>query len=313
MPQRFTAEVVQMLEHIPNAFYALDRDLRFIHLNRRILELMRKSEEELIGKYIWDVYPNWIGTEFQQTLHDSLKNGTVGHIEQYYKPASQWVEVYAYPSEYGLAIYVNDITARKKMADHLFLLNRAGDVLAANHDIEEGLEQLGQLLVPGFADWFTIDHLVEDKVEILIMRHEDQEKVRWGMDYRARTEVEFRKPKRGSLGWVIRIGTPVLLNGVTEEMVGEVASDPEHLEVLRKLDIKAAMIVPVAMRGKTIGALTFLSSDPDKQFDESDLDFARNLASRIGLAIANARMFEDAKRELSRKIRSGELRFPVSE
>ena len=50
MQSRFTPEVIQMLEHIPNAIYAQDQDLRFKFANKRMLEFMFKAEEDIIGK-----------------------------------------------------------------------------------------------------------------------------------------------------------------------------------------------------------------------------------------------------------------------
>lgn len=305
MPGRFTPEVIQLLEHIPNAFYALDQDLRFIHANRRVQELMGRKERELIGRLIWDVFPHYRGSPLFDTLTGAVETGIPAHLEEYFPPLSRWFEVYAYPSEYGLAVYVNDITDRKKTEIHLGLLNRAGERLAMNHDTGEALEQVGRLVVPGYADWFTVDMLKGDRVELLVMTHEDPEKVKWGVAYRERTEIDIVHPKPGSVGWVIRIGVPLLVNMASDELVKAAAQDEEHLEVLQQLQIHSSMVVPMPFKGRNIGAVTFISSRPDHRYDEADLSFAKDLAIRIGLTIENAQLFEEAKRELSARIRQG--------
>jgi hypothetical protein len=51
----------------------------------------------------------------------------------------------------------------------------------------------------------------------------------------------------------LQIGVPLLFNDITDELIAGAASDEEHLEVLRRLNIKGSIIVPIPMRDKTIG------------------------------------------------------------
>lgn len=305
MSGRFTPEVIQILEHIPNAFYALDRDMRFIHVNKRVQELMKKAHPELIGNSIWEAFPQFIDTPLYQALNKAAETGEPVRMEDYFLPPGRWFEVYAYPSEYGLAVYVNDITDRKKAEVHLHLLNKAGERLAMIHDTQEALEQVGRLIVPGYADWFTVDILRNDRVELLVLANEDPDKVRWGTEYRSRTGVDIIRPKPGSVGWVIRLGLPLLVTEVSPEALQAAAQDEEHAAVLRQLDIRSSMVVPMPFKGRNIGAVTFISSRPEQLYDDADLAFAQDLAIRIGLTLEHAQLFQEAKKELSARIRQG--------
>jgi GAF domain-containing protein len=296
-----------MLEHTPNAFYALDNNLCFLYANRRIQELMNLPEDGLIGKCLRDLRPASIGSTLFQLMEHALATGETGHLEEYFPPLNKWFEVYIYPSDYGLAIYVNDITGRKKSEQQLHILNQAGFILATDHDITSALNRISDLVVPAFSDWFTIDHLKDDSVSVLAMGHTDPQNLRWGLEYRSRTEIDLEKPKPGSVGWVIRIGTPVCFNGVTDDQIRAAAADEEHYAVLKRLNIKSSIIVPMPMRGRTIGALTFISSQPGKVYDEADLHFASDLAIRVGLTIENSRLFDEMKKDLAQKIRMNSL------
>jgi GAF domain-containing protein len=66
------------------------------------------------------------------------------------------------------------------------------------------------------------------------------------------------------------------------------------------------------MRDKTIGALTFISSTPERRYDDSDLRFASDLAILIGLTIENRRMFDEMKKDLARKIKENSLKLTDS-
>ncbi len=58
------------------------------------------------------------------------------------------------------------------------------------------------------------------------------------------------------------------------------------------------MIVPLAARGRTLGALTLLSTRPGRHYTEADLALAMHLARRSSLAIDNARLYDAAERSL---------------
>jgi serine phosphatase RsbU (regulator of sigma subunit) len=51
------------------------------------------------------------------------------------------------------------------------------------------------------------------------------------------------------------------------------------------------MVVPLAARGRVLGALTFVSSTASRHFEQADLELAEDLARRAGLAVDNAMLF----------------------
>ena len=55
------------------------------------------------------------------------------------------------------------------------------------------------------------------------------------------------------------------------------------------------MVVPIAGRGGVIGSLTFVTADSGRSYTERDLAFAEDLEKRAGLALDNARLFEQER------------------
>jgi len=53
------ARVRRILESITDAFFALDRDWRFTYLNREAEKLLQRSAVDLLGKTLWDEFPEW--------------------------------------------------------------------------------------------------------------------------------------------------------------------------------------------------------------------------------------------------------------
>ena len=96
---------------------------------------------------------------------------------------------------------------------------------------------------------------------------------------------------------VLRSGRPELVPRITEAMLDEVDLDDEHREILRELDLKSSMIVPLVARGRTLGAITFVSAESGRRYGPDDLELAEELARRAAMAVDNARLYEEARRE----------------
>jgi PAS domain S-box-containing protein len=106
-----------ILGSITDGFFALDAEWRFLYVNKRAERFVQKNATELLGKVIWDVFPEAIGTAFQISYERARNKHSAVSFEAYYPPLAAWFAVKAYPTEYGgLAVYFRDITAEKKTA-----------------------------------------------------------------------------------------------------------------------------------------------------------------------------------------------------
>ncbi|HYG09152.1 MAG TPA: ATP-binding protein [Pyrinomonadaceae bacterium] len=103
-----------ILESISDAFYALDREWRFTYLNRRCEPILRRSREELLGKNIWEEFPDATGTIISEQFHKAVAERVTVTFETFYQPLDAWIEVRAYPSPDGLSVYFHDINKRKQ-------------------------------------------------------------------------------------------------------------------------------------------------------------------------------------------------------
>ena len=57
--------------------------------------------------------------------------------------------------------------------------------------------------------------------------------------------------------------------------------------------MRSAIIVPMTTRGRTLGALTWVSGKSGRRFDEQDVELAQELARRCATAIDNARLYSE--------------------
>lgn len=107
-----TAEI---LESIGQAFYALDRQLRFVYVNQVAERAWRRSREDLLGEIATEAFPGWAGTESYTAHQRVLETGRPLSIETYSAIVGAPVEINIFPRTGGLAVYFHDISARKRM------------------------------------------------------------------------------------------------------------------------------------------------------------------------------------------------------
>ena len=103
-----------LLQSMGDAFVSLDCGWRYTFVNDKALALMAKSREELLGKVLWEVFPETVGTVFDAELHHVMNKREPAVFEPYYSPYKMWLEIHAYPHEEGIAIFYTDITERKQ-------------------------------------------------------------------------------------------------------------------------------------------------------------------------------------------------------
>ena len=103
-----------VLAGISDAFSALDFEFRYTFVNDRVAELAGIPKEKLLGRVIWEVFPDAVGGEFYRLAHQVMKTRTPAHAEIFYKPWERWLDTRLYPTKDGLVIFRADITDQKK-------------------------------------------------------------------------------------------------------------------------------------------------------------------------------------------------------
>ncbi len=108
-------KVSRILESITDLFFFLDSEWRFVDVNRRTESRFGKNRQELIGKRMWDVFPEAVNTPLFANFHQALEEMRPAHFEVApgFVPGI-WFETHAYPSAEGLTVYLRDITERKR-------------------------------------------------------------------------------------------------------------------------------------------------------------------------------------------------------
>ena len=114
-----TLRAVPVVDRVTDAFFALDTDFRFTYLNDRAEDLLERSRGRLIGRVMWDEFPQTVETQFPDGFYQAMDEQVPVSFEIYHTPLETWFETRAYPSESGLSVFMRDITARKRQETSL--------------------------------------------------------------------------------------------------------------------------------------------------------------------------------------------------
>ena len=108
-----------ILESISDAFYTVDHEWRFTYVNSKAEELWGRSREELLGKNIWEEFPQAEDSESYRQIRRAMEERVTTEFETISPVLGTWVAGRAYPSREGLSVYFQDVTERKRAEDAL--------------------------------------------------------------------------------------------------------------------------------------------------------------------------------------------------
>jgi PAS domain S-box-containing protein len=118
--ERARQETRAILEGISDGFFALDRERRFVYVNREAERFWGKPREELVGKDIREVFPRAVGSEGYRAIERAAKGGVPTEFEAASSVvAGAWVAGRVYPSAEGLSVYFRDDSQRKRAEEAL--------------------------------------------------------------------------------------------------------------------------------------------------------------------------------------------------
>ena len=288
-----------ILESISDAFYAVDREWRFTYVNGKAEELWGRSREGLLGKNLWEEFPDAVNRESYRRIRRTMEEGVTTEFETGLTGGA-WVAGRAYPSREGLSVYFRDETEQRMTEESQRFLVQASAVLSSSLDFPETLASVARLAVPTLADWCAVDIVEEGGVpRRLAVEHSDPKKVRLAYELERRYPPDPDSPS--GLYNVLRTGEPELMAEIPGELMEQVARDEWHRELLIGLGLRSYMVVPLVARGRILGAISFISAESGRRYGEADLRLAEELARRAAYAVDNASLYEEAQKEIAER------------
>lgn len=106
----------QMLESTTDAYLELDYSGDISYINERARKILQVTEAEVIGKNVWNVFPEAASDFYKQVQH-VINNKEQAEFTRFYSAIGRWLDVHAYPFDDYVTFYFRDITEQKLLLE----------------------------------------------------------------------------------------------------------------------------------------------------------------------------------------------------
>ena len=113
------AELDRWLRANPEGCCGLDREWRITHWNPAAERLLERSRAEVMGRELWELFPELRGTSFQKAFEEALSDGHLRVVEDRAPRPGAWYSVTAVPSGHGLNVFFSEVTGRRQLEEEL--------------------------------------------------------------------------------------------------------------------------------------------------------------------------------------------------
>ena len=295
-----------LIENSSDAIALVSHEGLFTYVSPSVQKILGFTPEELLGHNTLELFPpDHLPAALEQFDTVAKTPGltvTVEHTCIHKDGSLRWLESTITnhlhdPHIQAFVANFRDISERKQAEERQHILDQVSNLVVSSLDQQITLTEIAQLLVPSLADYCRIAILDEQhQIQEIAVNHTDPDKVALVQalydQYKDQAEPVYGVQK------LLRTGKPELISNVSQDVLAHIQVHPDMLDILRELALKSYMGVPLIAHGRIIGAITFSSVQPSREYTKADLYFAQELARRIASALDNVHLYRQAQAEI---------------
>jgi PAS domain S-box-containing protein len=293
-------------------------DLRFLRVNRELASFNGISVEEHIGRAISELVPT-VSPAVEESLRSVLETGrpitgveisgeTPGRRGVVQTWMCGWYPVRQGPEAeiVGVGAVVTEITERAALLEaertareraeraerQAAYLAEVGEILAGSLNWEDNLARVVRVSVRAKAQWCTVNLLQRDgTIRRLAGAHRDPAREHVLTELQRHYPLTIDDPV--GAGSVLRSGRPELMREIDDEVLRSITKGDGHMALVQQLGMASRMIVPIVVRGRMTGTLTFARGPGERPYTLEDLRIVMEVARRASTGIAHAELYRE--------------------
>ena len=295
--------VARALEHMADAFVAVDAGWRVTYLNRNAESLIGAGPE-VVGSLLWDAWPVLVGQGHDRVVRAAVETGEPQVLTTYVVATERWWQLRVVPSEGGtggLSMFATDVTAVRAaelaQGRDLARPEQARRVLAYTGALAEAeglgdvIDTVATMVLPAYGATGMLVSLVESG-RLRLAGH-------FGYDERAvRLLAVLALDGATPISQVLRTSQPLFL----PSRQAYLGLFPHLLDTVEASQKRAWAFLPLTVSGRTLGSLT-ISFTEEHDFPTDEQSLLVGLSGLIAQTLARARLRE-SERTLSAELQA---------
>ena len=279
-----------IVEGFTDAVFVADSAWELAYANAQAAALLGRPREELLGRSLWQTFPDELGSACTGQYHQARERGTPVNLQVFCPSLERWLEVRIYPAPPGLTVCLSDISARKALERALHesearqhelvvATSRQSREIALLDRLRTDLtHQLDERMIIRTVVAIIADQLGYPQLSIGLCR---------GAEFVGEAHVGLaHRPIRlplasGMMGRIARTKRA--------ELVPDVTHDPDFIGDADATG--AAICVPLLDDEELLGVINVEGGDK-VALDDNDLRLLTTLAQQVGVALGRARRHE---------------------
>ena len=281
-----------ILESISGGFLALNKDFIITYWNNAAEEGTRLKSEEVLGKHIFEIFPNAKGAPLGETYKLAMETQTFQSIETAYKDDKfeSWYDIRMYPAATGLSVFFQDITRRKQDQRQREIIAEISHVINTSRHLDElcvsAAEQIAKIfeIPPRLISVFLFDHH-NNEIRLVAPALLD-------IDFAADTvhqRVDAGAPRLAAR--VARSKAQVVTDDLSLSTAGNtLRGEFEHQQ------IKTLIVMPLMVQGELQGVVEAVTMK-DKDYVTSEVELLTLVANELAGGMSRKRLIDEIRRK----------------
>ncbi|MFO7178581.1 MAG: PAS domain S-box protein [Pseudomonadota bacterium] len=284
---------VALLEALDDSVAVYERDGTFVYVNAYTERIFGHSREDLVGRRLWDVFPDAVGNLFYEAFRRVGTTGKPETFDHYYAPWDRWFRNHLLLVGNRVHCFGTDITEPKQAELRLAILARASHAFSRAVEPDELFAELALTLSETLGDACIVRRIDKSGTRLLpvAIHHADPERCA-ELDPALRVAVPVGE---GFSSQVFTGGQSLLFAEMGPTDHERTIGDPALRASAALANAHTTMIVPLRDGDRRIGVIAMMRDRTARAYTAADLSLLEDIADRAAMAVARARLYEEAE------------------